>query len=146
MSRPLYTVAQANATLPYVGRIAADIARTYGEWQKLVREFELAALDSRANSPNPHAESVQRRAQALAEEIDGFVAELAAIGVECQGLEEGIVDFPAVVDGEDAWLCWRPDEPSVAWWHPRENGFADRRPLGDAEVLDPEAAGAARDA
>src|SRR5690606_29752385 len=104
------------------------------------------ALDSRANSPNPHAESVPRRAQALAEESDGFVAEPAPLGGECQGPEEGIAGFPAAGDGGGAGLCWRPDEPSVAWWHPRENGFADRRPLGDAEVLDPEAAGAARDA
>jgi hypothetical protein len=41
----------------------------------------------------------------------------------------GLVDFPARIDGEDAWLCWRLGEPEVAYWHPRTSGFSDRRPL-----------------
>lgn len=144
--RRLYTVAQANATLPYVGRIAADIVRTYAEWRRQVGEFEVLAPEGSASAADGRAEAAQKRVQELAAEIDGFTDELAALGVECRGLEEGLVDFPAVIDGQEAWLCWRPGEPSVAWWHGREDGFAGRRPLADAEVLDPEAAGAARDA
>ncbi len=144
--RRLYTVAQANATLPYVGRIAADIVRTYAEWRRQVGEFEVLALEGSASAADGRAEAAQKRVQELAAEIDGFTDELAALGVECRGLEEGLVDFPAVIDGQEAWLCWRPGEPSVAWWHGREDGFAGRRPLANAEVLDPEAAGAARDA
>ena len=144
--RRLYTVAQANATLPYVGRIAAVIVRTYAEWRRQVGEVEVLALEGSASAADGRAEAAQKRVQELAAEIDGFTDELAALGVECRGLEEGLVDFPAVIDGQEAWLCWRPGEPSVAWWHGREDGFAGRRPLANAEVLDPEAAGAARDA
>lgn len=146
MPRRLYTVAQANATLPYVSRIAADIVRTYAEWQRLVREFEVATLRSSADAPDARAAAAQDRAQALAAEIDGFVEELAALGIACKGLEDGLLDFPAIVNGEEAWLCWRLGEAEVAWWHPRDAGFAGRRPLAGAEVLDPEAAAAARDA
>lgn len=141
--RRLYTVAQANATLPYVSRIAADITSTYEEWHRKVAEFEILALeDEPEGGVSAAANAAQKRVQELAAEIDGFTDELAALGVECRGLEEGLLDFPAVVDGGDAWLCWRPGEPSVAWWHGREDGFAGRRSLADAEVLDPEAAGA----
>lgn len=141
--RRLYTVAQANATLPYVSRIAADIVSTYSEWQRKVAEFELLSLEGEpAGDTSAAVNAMQGRVQALAAEIDGFTDELAVLGVECRGLEEGLLDFPAVVDGEEAWLCWRPGEPSVAWWHGREDGFAGRRPLADAEVLDPEAASA----
>jgi len=44
-------------------------------------------------------------------------------------IEAGLIDFPAVVDGAPAWLCWKLGEPSVAYWHPTTSGFDDRRPL-----------------
>lgn len=146
MSRRLYTPAQANATLPYVSRIAGDIVRTYAEWQEAVRRFEEAAINSRADAPNAPATEAQGLAMRLAAEIDGFVAELAGLDVECKDPESGLLDFPAIVDGVPAWLCWRPGEPEVAWYHSREGGFAGRRPLEGAAVTDPESAAAARDA
>jgi len=41
----------------------------------------------------------------------------------------GLVDFPAVIDGETVFLCWRSDESELAWYHPVEEGFGGRRPL-----------------
>lgn len=146
MPRRLYTPGQANATLPYVSRIAEDIVRTYAEWQEAVRRFEEAAISSRADAPDARATSAQSLAMRLAAEIDGYVAELAELDVQCKSPESGLIDFPAVVDGEEAWLCWQPGEPEVAWYHSRDGGFAGRRPLEGAAVMDSESAGAVRDA
>lgn len=146
MSPRLYTPAQANATLPYVSRIAADIVRAYAEWQEAVRRFEEAAITSRADAPDRRATEAQSMAMQLAADIDAFVAELAELDVECKDPESGLIDFPAIVDGEAAWLCWRPGESEVAWYHSRDGGFAGRRPLEGAAVTDPESAGAASDA
>jgi len=43
--------------------------------------------------------------------------------------EIGLVDFPAIIHGQQALLCWRSDEPAVAWFHGYEEGFAGRRPV-----------------
>jgi hypothetical protein len=43
----------------------------------------------------------------------------------------GLVDFPAVRDGEEILLCWQLGEEHVAHWHGLEEGFAGRRPLDD---------------
>jgi hypothetical protein len=43
--------------------------------------------------------------------------------------ETGLVDFPGEVNGRRAFLCWRPDEDRVAYWHGPDSGFAGRRPL-----------------
>jgi hypothetical protein len=43
--------------------------------------------------------------------------------------ETGLLDFPAMVEGRDAFLCWRLGEDRVAFWHGPETGFAGRRPL-----------------
>jgi hypothetical protein len=40
------------------------------------------------------------------------------------------VDFPALLDGREVYLCWVVGEPEVAHWHELEAGFAGRRALG----------------
>jgi hypothetical protein len=135
-----FTVEQANRMLPLVRRIAADIVRDYRRWQDAVDAFEVATAASRADAPDPHAVQLQREAQQMAADIDGYVRELAALGLECKSFDLGLVDFPGEVDGAPAYLCWRLGEPSVQWWHGRDSGFAGRRPLDPSTV----AAGAAR--
>ncbi len=41
--------------------------------------------------------------------------------------EIGLVDFPAIIHGQQVLLCWRSDEPEVAWFHGYEDGYAGRR-------------------
>ncbi len=44
-------------------------------------------------------------------------------------LDSGLVDFPALHEGETVLLCWQLGEDEIAWWHHEEDGFAGRRPL-----------------
>jgi hypothetical protein len=44
-------------------------------------------------------------------------------------LDAGLLDFPAVREGEDVLLCWHVGEPAVAYWHGLEEGFAGRKPV-----------------
>ena len=42
----------------------------------------------------------------------------------------GLVDFPAVIDGEPALLCWRVGEERIGFWHARRTRASPaRRPL-----------------
>ena len=43
--------------------------------------------------------------------------------------DSGLVDFPAQVDGVEAYLCWQLGEDEIAFWHGIEEGFAGRKPL-----------------
>ncbi len=125
----LFTVEHANRTLPLVRRIVGDIVSQYRRWQDRVREFEVVSANSTAERPADRAEELQREAQALAAEIEGFVGELTALGVEFKGYDLGLVDFPAEVDGAPAYLCWRLGEPSVQFWHGVDSGYTSRQPL-----------------
>ena len=44
-------------------------------------------------------------------------------------LDRGLVDFPALRDGEEIYLCWVDGEPDIAFWHGLDAGFAGREPL-----------------
>lgn len=57
------------------------------------------------------------------------VERLAADDILLRDPETGLVDFPAEVEGRRVYLCWRPDEERVAFWHGPESGFAGRLPL-----------------
>ena len=68
-------------------------------------------------------------------EMDGrrileYVEELRQLGVEAKSATEGLVDFPAVLDGRTVYLCWRLGEPEVLYWHELDAGFRGRKPLG----------------
>jgi hypothetical protein len=63
----------------------------------------------------------------LARELQDVVDELTSIGVQLKDADAGLLDFPAVRQGEDVLLCWRVGEPAVEWWHGVEDGFAGRQ-------------------
>ena len=129
MTRRCFTVEQADRTLPLVRRIVQDIVDGYERWQALVRDFELATASSTAESPDADADRLQREAQRLAVDIEGFVGELEQLGVEFKGYEDGLVDFPSEANGRPIYLCWRLGEPAVQYWHEVNAGVAGRQSL-----------------
>jgi hypothetical protein len=44
-------------------------------------------------------------------------------------IDRGLVDFPALLDGQEVLLCWRQGEERIAHYHGSEDGFAGRRKL-----------------
>jgi hypothetical protein len=63
------------------------------------------------------------------QEAKDTLAEIDSIGVQVKDLEEGLLDFPSVMDGKPVLLCWKLGEPAIAHWHTEEEGFAGRKPL-----------------
>lgn len=134
MSRT-FTVEQANRMLPLVRRIVEDIVSHYADWQQVVGEFEVATATMGTSG---RALELQRAAERLASDIEHFVRELRDLGVEFKGFDLGLVDFPSERDGRPVLLCWKLNEPSVAYWHELEAGFAGRQPLAtEPPVLEP---------
>jgi hypothetical protein len=125
----LFTPEQATQMLPLVRRIVEDIVTSVARWRERIRDFELATAAVTSHSPDPRAAALEREAGAIAEEVDRFVRELTALGVELKDYETGLVDFPAERDGRPVYLCWRLGEPKVQFWHEIDAGFVGRRPL-----------------
>ena len=57
------------------------------------------------------------------------IAELQGADIVVRDVIRGLVDFPAVRDGEEIYLCWIVDEPEIEHWHELDAGFAGRRRL-----------------
>jgi hypothetical protein len=77
------------------------------------------------------AQAAKRRAErekALQEARD-TLAEIDEIGVQVKDLEQGLLDFPFVMDGKTVLLCWKLGEKEIGYWHSTEDGFAGRKLL-----------------
>jgi hypothetical protein len=131
--RLTFSVDQANRMLPLVRRIVEDIVRDYARWRERVDAFELAVARTPRGEINPEAAKLESDAQALAAEIEQYLAELGELGIEFKAFDIGLVDFPGEREGRPIYLCWRLGEPEVEYWHELDAGFAGRQPLNTAE-------------
>jgi hypothetical protein len=50
-------------------------------------------------------------------------------GCIIKDLDIGLVDFPARLNNEEIYLCWRLGEDRIRFWHRPDEGFAGRKPI-----------------
>jgi len=130
MSVKVFTVAEANRTLPLVSRIVSDVVAEHPKWRQLVAEYEVAAL---AAQPEQGAAPGQARLHAeidaVARRIDGYVRELDEVGCHLKSYEDGVVDFYCRYEARLVFLCWRLGEDAVTYWHELDGGYGGRRAI-----------------
>ena len=129
-----FTVESANRTLPLVKAIVGDIVTLHRDVSE--RRARLDKLrqrrDGRTRRDDPYREEVEQIEQGLDDDVvrlQSYVAELNEIGIELKDPAVGLVDFPTLMDGKQAFLCWKLGESEVQFWHSAEVGFANREPL-----------------
>ncbi len=125
----LFTVDHANRTLPLVRKIVEDVVAQHRRWRETILELDLVASTARVDEPRDRAEQLEREAQVLAREIDGYQRELEQLGIQLKDRRLGLVDFPSEMNGRHVLLCWRLGEPDVQYWHEVDAGYAGRQPL-----------------
>ena len=121
-----WTPAEANQLRPIVGATVRRLraAREVLAQDDFDSEFALRAESTGGAWPG------SERAKASVDVTLGFEA-LERLDIVVRDLDRGLVDFPAVIDGREVYLCWLLDEPAVTHWHAIESGFAGRKPLPD---------------
>jgi hypothetical protein len=119
-----WTIEDANALRPWVGQRVRRMRRAR---DRLTGDPAVSSLPSLA-AVNGGAWPGREAAQATLELTFGF-EELGRLDIVVRDLDTGLVDFPALRDGEEIYLCWLVDEPAVAHWHAIEAGFMGRQPL-----------------
>lgn len=65
----------------------------------------------------------------LIESFHSALSQLQELGAWVKDLQMGLVDFYGIRNGEYIWLCWKLGEERVAYWHPLDEGYANRQPL-----------------
>lgn len=138
-ARKLFTVDEANATLPLVRAIVQDVVTLAQD--VVERRRRLAALRSgrKHESRNVYSDElaqVERELEHDRERLMEFAQELLALGVELKDVLTGLVDFPANKEGRVVYLCWKLGETEVAHWHELDAGFEGRREIAEFVAAD----------
>lgn len=113
-----FTPEEANKTLPLVKKIVKDILDT---------AFRVRTIaESLGGNIEGNKEIEQFNAQ-----LNYYMRELEEIGCSYKdwNFQIGLVDFPAMIEGEEVLLCWRSDEDSVKFYHGIEDGYVGRKPI-----------------
>jgi hypothetical protein len=63
------------------------------------------------------------------EKFDALIHRIQATGVLIKDINLGLLDFPALKDGREVYLCWQYGEGEIAFWHEIEAGYAGRRTI-----------------
>ena len=124
-----FTVEQAEETLVLVRQITRDLVHDYQELMRLRADREEVALTldehERLDDLNLEIDAKARRLQSLLDELED-------VGCQAKDLVSGLIDFPALYQGRQVWLCWRLDETRLEYWHEWDGGFAGRKPIDAA--------------
>ena len=123
----VFSVEQANSSLPLVKRIVHDIIQSAGEVRDYQEQFE--SLQSKGD--RGQAESTMDELTKAREKYQQFLLELSALGCRLCDERSGTVEFPAVVHGRQIALSWRVGESQISHWHDLGRDSQERRLLSE---------------
>ena len=127
-----FTPDEANRELLEIRPLVEELVAHRREQQRLeATRFGLAAKiagNGAGIDANVLAEA-ERAEQRERVEVARCVNAIHGRGAIVKDIDEGLVDFPALRQGEEILLCWRLGEDEIAHWHSLEEGFAGRKQL-----------------
>lgn len=117
-----FTVDEANGLLEHLRESLARVREARGTiLRSAVRVRERSGTDGGGIDGTAYLEAMR----VLRQEVEALAAE----GIILRDADSGLVDFPSRREGRVVYLCWRPDEDRVGYWHEANTGFAGRKPL-----------------
>jgi hypothetical protein len=120
-----FTVEQANATLVLIKPLMKQMLEIREELLAKQPELESVLEKAAGNGGSKLAGQVAMQFN----EMEALMHRIQAMGVVIKDINAGLVDFPALRDGREIYLCWRYGEETVMYWHDIDAGFAGRQPV-----------------
>jgi hypothetical protein len=126
-----FTLAEADSLLPRLTELMLELRVRKAEYDRFMRQGEESGQKMRDNGYLVEAELKEAQAglEQAAEAVNSLAEEIQEMGCELKGIEEGLIDFRAEMDGREVYLCWKFGEGRIDWWHELDTGFAGRQPL-----------------
>ena len=116
-----YTREEAEALLPQI--------RT---WLASLKEMRsaLESADKRITSlmhpGNDIGGNLVNRSIRTLADMQGLLGEFKKRHIHIKDIERGLLDFPAIIGGNEVFLCWELGEENIEFWHELETGYGGR--------------------
>ena len=89
--------------------------------------------------PYEKAAATRLERDRVAASLQDAIDRIHSTGCVVKDIEVGLLDFPARINGEAVYLCWRLGEDRIRFYHSQDEGFSGRKPIDprDAEYRNP---------
>ena len=115
---------EANALLPQLTALLSQLQEGKDE----LTDTEAHEALSEAAPTNGGGEQGRQVGVAFLE-VRRILETVERAGIVLRDIDRGLVDFPALMDGREVYLCWELGEDEVGYWHDLEGGYGGREPL-----------------
>ena len=61
--------------------------------------------------------------------IETIIDKIQSHGGKIKDIDQGLIDFPGIVNGREVWLCWQMGESAITHFHDFGKGFSDRKEI-----------------
>jgi len=120
-----FTLQEANVTLKILRPMMDEVQAIRREILEHQPEIWSVMEKSAGNGGNP---TLSRMVKSF-DRLDGLIHGIQDLGVLIKDINTGLLDFPALRDGREVYLCWKYGEGDIEFWHEIEDGFAGRKPI-----------------
>lgn len=132
MMNKRYTLEEANALLPVIKQelrqlqsMAEELEDHYTAYRKVKAIYQDGQSDALFE--------MESRLDFMQVELNLYMENFSRKGVLLKMIHPGLVDFPAILDGDEVLLCWQEGEPNITHYHGWTEGFMGRKPHPEAE-------------
>ena len=119
-----FTLAEANAELEEVRPMLLRLR----EARDRLTDAEPHEVLAEAAPGNGGGEAGRQVGEAFLEVRD-LLADLQERGIQVRDVDRGLIDFPAIREGREVYLCWELGEEEIGYWHELDAGYRGREPL-----------------
>ena len=119
-----FTRAEANALLPQLTTMLSKLQEAKDD----LTDAEAHEALGEAAPTNGGGEEGKQVGVAFLE-VRRVLEAIEQAGIVLRDIDRGLVDFPAVIDGREVYLCWELGEEDVAYRHDMDAGYGGRQPL-----------------
>lgn len=122
--RQHYTREQARALLPQVKGWLDDLVELRGR----IARAEMGLAEALASGRDLGGPSVN---QPLLDRVKlaQVVGEFQSREIQIKDLDRGLIDFPALIEGREVFLCWEKIDGDIDFYHDIDVGYSGREPL-----------------
>ncbi len=132
---------EAEELLPLIEHCLRQARESKGQVETLDQELSQASarIMMLGGSLPAYGKLVATREQRekLVAQLQEAMNQIQETGCVLKDLDEGLVDFPTLREGEEVYLCWKLGEEHIGYWHGIEEGFAGRKPLDNESHDEP---------
>lgn len=122
---PYFSLEEANLILEIIRPLMGEIQKIRQNILATQPETWSAIECSAGNGGNP---AMSRLVQSF-DRLDYLLHRIQETGAQVKDINTGLLDFPALRDEHEVYLCWQVGENQIESWHEIEAGFAGRQPI-----------------